>query len=425
MNKTLKFMMLIPVVTILWNNVANAQFTLSAEVRPRAEFRNGFKKPLESNMDAAFFVEQRTRLNTSFKSEKFDVFISLQDVRNWGAVSQVYKTDPTLHNIYEAWAAYNISSASKIAVGRMELDYDNVRILGNLDWASQGRSHDLVKYEYNGEGVKFHTGIAFNQDGTTPEFGKLTNTFYNVTGNYKTMQYAWFHKDWKGSGLSVLFLNNGVQAADSSVNFSQTFGFYGTKKLGEVALEYDAYYQFGKTPTGADLGAYMFGINATFWKTKPHNLSVGVDYLSGDKSNTTGKSEAFDPLYGTHHKFYGFMDYFYVGNGHAGRGLIDVFAKAKFKTGGKSVLLAQAHEFLAQTEIMGESAELSSTLGTEVDLVYVLKIAPEVTLNVGYSQLFYTESLETIKNVVDPKGASWAWAMITFKPTLFTTKTSE
>lgn len=410
----------------LWSNTAKAQFTLSAEIRPRAEFRNGFKKPLAEGQGPAFFVEQRTRLNTSFTSEKFDVYISMQDVRNWGSTTQVYKSDPTLQNIYQAWAAYKFNEKNSLAVGRMELDYDNVRILGNLDWAAQGRSHDLIKYEYKGDGIKFHAGAAFNQDISTPEPAKLNNTFYNVPGNYKTMQYAWFHKDWENSGLSLLLLNNGVQnPADSAVNFSQTFGFYGTKKLGSTALEYDAYYQFGKNPTGADLSAYMFAINATFFKSKPHNFTLGFEYLSGDKSSTS-KDETFNPLYGTHHKFYGFMDYFYVGNGHKNKGLIDAYIKGKFKTGEKSSLLAFAHEFVSQQSIVTESSQdLSSTLGTEIDLVYTLNIAPGVGFNLGYSHMFYTESMEYLKGVTNGKPASWAWAMISFKPTLFTTKQPE
>ena len=403
---------------------AVAQFTLSAEIRPRAEYRDGFKTLLPEGADAAFFVEQRSRLNALFVSEKFDVYLSLQDVRNWGAVPQVYKSDPSLQNVYQAWAAYKFNSKHSLAVGRMELDYDNVRILGNLDWAAQGRSHDLVKYEYKSNGIKFHAGAAFNQDATTPEPNKLSNTFYSVSGNYKTMQYAWFHKDWTKSGLSVLFINNGVQSlADSSVNFSQTVGFYGTKTLSNVGLEYDAYYQFGKNQAGVNVAAYMVGFNATFWKTKPNNLSVGFDYLSGDKSSTADKDETFNPLYGTHHKFYGYMDYFYVGNAHRNKGLVDLFVKAKFKTGEKSSLLAHAHHFLSQSEITTESSEdLSSSLGTEIDLVYVLNISPGVVLNVGYSRLFQTESLEYLKNVANPKDASWAWVMIGFKPTLFTTK---
>ncbi|HPM31253.1 MAG TPA: alginate export family protein [Chryseolinea sp.] len=404
-----------------------AQFTLSGEIRPRAEYRDGFKKPLPDGADAAFFVEQRSRLNAMFKSEKFDVYMSFQDVRNWGAVTQIYKSDPSLQNIYQAWASYKFNEKHALTLGRMELDYDNTRILGNLDWAAQGRSHDLVKYEFKGETTKLHVGAAFNQDSSTPEPTKLNSTFYNVQGNYKTMQFAWFHKDWEKATLSTLFINNGVQSpADSSVNFSQTIGVYGTKMIGGTSLEYDAYYQFGKNQTGKDLGAYMFAVNATFWKAKPNNLSIGVEYLTGDKSSTANKDEAFNPLYGTHHKFYGFMDYFYVGSGHKNKGLVDFFAKAKIKTSAKSSLLIQAHEFLSQTKIETETSEdMSSTLGTEFDFVYVLNIAPSVVLNVGYSTMFYTESLEFLKDTPDPKAASWAWVMISFKPTLFTTKTEN
>lgn len=409
---------------IAGSDEALAQFTLTGEVRPRAEYRHGFKRPLESGADPAFFVEQRTRLNSSFVSEKFDVLISLQDVRIWGATGQVYKADPGLQNLYEAWAAYKFDEKHSLAVGRMELDYDNARILGNLDWAQQGRSHDLVRYVYKSGSSSLHLGAAFNQDANTPEFGKLANTYYTGVANYKTMQYAWYHKDWEKSNLSLLFLNNGIQAADSSVNFTQTLGFYGNKKLGGSALEYEFYYQFGTNAAGADVSAFLAAANVTFFKSKPHNIALGFDYLSGNKPGTD-KNEAFDPLYGTHHKFYGYMDYFYVGNAHMGKGIANAYAKAKFKTGEKSALHAHLHEFFSAAEIgpSESGSELSSTLGTELDLVYNLQVAPGVVLFVGYSQMFYTESLEHIKSSTDPsKNASWGWAMISFKPALFTTK---
>ena len=413
-----------------------AQFTLSAEIRPRAEYRDGFKRPLEHGADPAFFVEQRTRLNTAFSSERIEVFISFQDVRNWGSTTQVYKSDPSLQNIYAAWAAYKVDPKHSISMGRMELDYDNARILGNLDWAAQARSHDLLKYEYKSEKIRLHAGAAFNQDYATPEPVKLSGTYYGVLNNYKTMQFAWLHRDWDNSGLSVLLLNNGaagtkvvngITLADSSINFSQTLGFFGTKIIGGASLEYDAYYQLGKNPSGQDLNAYMAGANITFWKSKPTNLSLGVEYLTGDKTSTTDKDENFNPLYGTHHKFYGFMDYFYVGNAHQNKGLINGFVKSKFKTGAKSSMLAHVHEFLSESRITnGENREMSSRLGTEVDLVYVLNAAPGVVLNVGYSQMFFTKSLESIKGVSDPRSnAAWAWAMISFKPILFTTKTAS
>lgn len=406
---------------------AMGQFTLSAEIRPRAEYRDGFKSPLPKEVEAAFFVEQRSRLSAMFSSEKFDVYLAFQDVRNWGATSQVYKSDPSLQNVYQAWAAYKISSKSMVTVGRMELDYDNVRILGNLDWAAQGRSHDLLKYQFKGERISVHVGAAFNQDALTPEPVKLAGTFYQVPGSYKTMQYAWLHKDWMKSGLSVLLLNNGVQStSDSVVYFSQTFGFYGTRKLGTIQLEYDAYYQVGRNSAGVELSAYMFGTNATFLKDGPNNLTLGLDYLSGDRSGTAGTDEAFDPLYGTHHKFYGFMDYFYVGNPHLKKGLVDLFLRVKIKTGKKSSLSVHGHQFFGQSRITDESgADLASSLGTEVDLLYVQNLAPGVILNVGYSRMIASASLEFIKGVQNAGSPSWAWVMIGFKPTLFVSGTAQ
>jgi hypothetical protein len=414
-------------VFTLLSTAAVAQLTLSGEIRPRVEYRDGFKRPIEHGSDAAFFVEQRTRINAQFTAEKFDVYVSFQDVRNWGATAQVYKSDPSLQNLYEAWAAYKINQNHTIRIGRVALDYDNARIIGNLDWAAQGRSHDVLKYELKGEHSKLHVGAAFNQDAITPEPNKLSSTFYGVPGNYKTMQFAWFHRDWKSAGLSALFINNGVQSAtDSIVRFSQTAGVYGTKSFGNVALEYDAYYQFGKNPSGKSISAYLLGANLTFWKSSPMNLTVGADLLSGDKSSTLSNDETFNPLYGTHHKFYGVMDYFYVGNGHKNKGLVDVFVKTRIKTGERSNVLAHLHQFFSQSAIVTETSdEISSSLGTELDLVYNFNITQGVVLNAGYSAMFFTNSLEYLKDSVDPRAASWAWIMIGFKPTLFTTKSDK
>jgi hypothetical protein len=411
----------------LASSAATAQFTLSGEIRPRGEYRDGFKRPLDQGTDAAFFVEQRTRINAQFTAEKFDVYVSFQDVRNWGATSQVYKSDPSLQNLYEAWAAFKINPKHTVRIGRVALDYDNARIIGNLDWAAQGRSHDLLKYELAGEHSKLHVGIAFNQDANTPEPNKLSSTFYGVSGNYKTMQYAWFHHDWKDAGISALLINNGVQSAsDSVVRFSQTAGVYGTKSFGNVALEYDAYYQFGKSPSGKTISSYLLGANLTFWKSSPMNLTLGGDYLTGDKSSTANKDETFNPLYGTHHKFYGYMDYFYVGNGHKNKGLVDVFVKTRIKTGERSNVLAHLHQFFSQSTIVTEASdEMSSSLGTEIDLVYNFNITQGVVLNAGYSAMFFSNSLEYLKDSVDPKAASWAWLMIGFKPTLFTSKSEK
>lgn len=401
--------------------VAKGQFKLSAEIRPRAEFRNGFKRPIEKGLDPAFFVEQRTRLTAGYVSDKFDFSMTMQDVRIWGGTSQVYKSDPALFNMYEAYGTYHFSTNHHLSLGRMALDYDNARILGNLDWAQQGRSHDLVKYTYKGASLQVDLGLAFNQDANTPEFKKLAGSYYSGVKNYKTMQYVWLHKDFEKAGLSVLALNNGVQYAPDTVHFSQTLGAYFTPQLGSTSFVLEAYVQGGKDVAGQDLRSYMLAASWDFINHKPVSLGVGTDILSGDDVKTA-QNETFTPLYGTNHKFYGFMDYFYVGNGHSKKGLIDIYLKSKIKTGQQSSLSVHAHQFFAQTTIPAtndQAGDISSNLGAELDLVWVARLGPEIKFVGGYSQMFQTSSMHAIKDSVDPRGLqNWAWAMFVFKPQL-------
>lgn len=69
---------------------------------------------------------------------------------------------------------------------------------------------------------------------------------------------------------------------------------------------------------------------------------------------------------------------------------------------------------------------LSSSLGTEIDLVYGVKLHKAVNLKAGYSHMFATESMVAIKGTGDNTLMNnWAWLMLTFKPTLFESKTAE
>ena len=402
--------------TLISPFLASAQIKISGEIRPRSEFRNGFKTPILESQDPAFFTEQRTRLNLDYENEKFFAKISVQDVRIWGAVDQVYKTDPSLFNLHEGYAGYKFSSSSAIRVGRMELDYDNARFLGNLGWAQQSRSHDLALFTYSGKSLKFHLGAAFNQDANTPEFKKVVSTYYSGVNNYKAMQFAWLHKDWKNVSSSLLILNNGVQTGtsdDSSTKFSQTFGTFNTLKGKKLGGTVEAYYQ-----TGDNLAAYLLAGSIQYKGIKDLPLTLGVDYLSGTKAGDS-KNTSFNPMYGTNHKFYGFMDYFYVGNAHGNVGLTDIYLNTKVKLSSKSALLVFAHQFSAAVEV----PDMSKNLGTEIDLVFNKNIAPAVNLKAGYSQMFASDTMYAIKGKTpQDKGNCWGWVMLTFSPVFFSSK---
>lgn len=407
------------IISIFFSKPSAAQFQLSGEIRPRTEFRNGFKTLNTADNLPTLFIEQRTRLNFGYLKENLGFKVSFQDIRMWGNTAQIYKDDPSLTNIFEAYAEYRFDKKWGIKVGRQALSYDNERFLGTLDWAQQSRSHDLLKFTFKDSlGFTMDGGIAFNQNnGSEPT--KLSSTFYNGTANYKTMQYLWLHKDLKKGKISLLVLNDGRQKADSTTAFKQTYGVYAEQNIGPFLLHEEVFYQGGRTVSSKKVDAYMLAFSAALPKVFA-SPELGIDYLSGTSINSLNEN-AFDPAFGTNHKFYGHMDYFYVGNPHAQAGntsgLIDIYLNTKLKTGKKSLIQLNFHQLSSPVDIFSDNTKLSRSLGQEIDIIYNLNVHPAVNFKLGYSQLFSTESLETIKGVTNKGPNQWAWTMIAFTPT--------
>jgi hypothetical protein len=396
---------------------AFAQFTLSGELRPRAEYRNGYKTLTADNSEAALFVSQRTRINSQFVSENYTFFVSVQDVRVWGDVPQLNTSDLNGLAIHEAWGQIKFSSDFGVKLGRQEIIYDDSRIFGNVGWAQQGRSHDAAIFKFGNENYKLDLGIAYNQDKEA-----LFENIYTISGNYKALQYAWFHKDWNKVNASFLLLNNGLQNVDEEeIRYSQTLGTNLKIKASEnLTIDANAYLQTGKDVLDNDLSASLLGLDLGYKASSKLNLGLGLEIQSGnDYNGDAGENNAFTPFYGTNHKFNGFMDYFYVGNHVNSVGLVDIYAKISTTLGEKSNLTAFIHNFSSQGEI---SANVDKGLGTELDLVYSHKFNNDISIGAGYSQMFASEGLEVIKNNTDGNANNWAWLMVTIKPTLFSSK---
>ena len=397
-----------------------AQFTLDGEFRPRTEFRNGYKTLNPSDVDPALFTSQRTRLNTKFESEKYSFFVSIQDVRVWGDVSQLNVADKNGLAIHQAWGMVNFNGMT-LKAGRQEIIYDDSRMLGNVGWAQQGRSHDALLLKF-GKTYKLDLGFAFNQENES-----LTGTTYNVPNNYKSLQYAWFNKQWDNFGASILFLNNGLQyidvadAENNEVRYSQTIGTHLKFKFSEALnATSNLYYQGGKDVVDRDLSAFLVGLDLNYKASSVWSLGVGFEIQSGNAyDGDSSENKAFNPFYGTNHKFNGFMDYFYVGNHINSTGLLDVFAKVNAKLNDKSSLGLWIHNFSSYAEIANG---VKKQLGTEVDLQYNYTFTKDVAVGAGYSQMFASEGMEVLKNNSDGNINNWAWVMITINPTIFTSK---
>ncbi|MDX8554233.1 alginate export family protein [Tenacibaculum sp. 1B UA] len=391
-----------------------AQLTIDAELRPRAEYRHGFKTLFPDNANPALFVSQRTRLNTTYKTEKLNFYVSFQDVRVWGDVPQLNTTDNSGLSVHQAWGEILLDTNFSVKLGRQEVIYDDSRIFGNVGWAQQARSHDMVMLKYKKDSFKFDVGLAFNQSKEN-----LTGTNLTTPNTYKAMQYAWLHKDWSDFSGSFLFLNNGMQSPNG-LKYSQTIGTHLTAKKDKFTIAANLYYQFGNDVLNRDLNAYLLGLEAILKASEKAKIGLGVELQSGNDYNTSAdENNAFTPFYGTNHKFNGFMDYFYVGNHINSVGLLNLYAKANFKLNSKSGLTAFVHNFSAAADI---NNSVSNQLGTEVDIVYGYKFTKDIGFKAGYSHLFPSEGMEVLKGNSDSNTNNWAWVMVTIKPTLFTSK---
>ncbi|MGB5941872.1 MAG: alginate export family protein [Leeuwenhoekiella sp.] len=405
------------------------EFSLGADLRQRFEYRHGFNNLFPDDADPTAFIRQRARLNFEYSAEKLKVFIAVQDISTWGDTRQILPQDGNdSFMLFQAWASLRIDENWSTKLGRQVLSYDDQRIFGGLDWAMQGRFHDAALLKYVKNGLKADLGFAYSNQGE-PQL----NSLYSVNGffSYKTMQFVHINKKWNKSSVSLLLLNNGFQKSETTDGVTvpdglynrQTAGTYFKFPLGKVNLAGSAYYQFGDANAAEQsLSACQASIEATY---KPGSCLYGLGFeaLSGTDQGSTGDNNSFFPLYGTNHKFNGFMDYFYVGNHANNVGLNDLYAKTVIKTGTTSTLLLKAHYFSANAALANDA---DSYLGTEVDVVFTQPLFKNVKLNLGYSQMFASDSMSLIKGGrASDNTNNWGWAMLVINPNLFSKKLEQ
>jgi Alginate export len=488
---------------------AYGQFTLDGEVRPRFEYRRGYKSIADSAQDNAAFVEQRTRLNFGYKTEGYIFKVALQYINVWGSQPQLINnysklnSDGSYFDFHEAWAQALMTKNLSLKFGRQEIILDDHRIFGSVGWTQQARSHDAVILKFKKNKFKADFAAAYNQDKAA--LAKTEAQF----GSYKAFQYLWLHNDFgKNFGVSVLFLNNGKEQVDSTRydtapatayykdNYSQTAGTRLTFKKNKLSINGAFYAQMGRDGNrgvyysdydgkyNKEISAMNYSLDVNYKITKKFSAGVGYEYLSGNSQTDTSASNArtnnaFNPLYGTNHKFNGFMDYFYVGNWTKPTdnvGLQDIIFRLKYKAE-KFWIGADVHMFSAAndvwdgykfsddintqnniiadpnstaTQITAAANEItaindkkytdytmSAGLGTEIDLTFGFNLAKGVAFKGGYSVMMGTETLAYLKGTTyggnntnagqgrTDQNSSWGWAMIIVKPSFIGGKKAE
>ncbi|NJW51558.1 alginate export family protein [Salinimicrobium oceani] len=389
-------------------------FEAGLQLRPRYEFRNGFKTLLVEEEDPASFISQRSRLFLGFENEALQVKFSVQSTGVWGDSPTMRLEDNNALSVFEAYGQYQVSPQFILRVGRQVLTYDNQRILGEVDWAQQAQSHDAALLSWWLAGNhRLDVGAAYNSSAET-----VARIPYNVN-SYKNMQFAWYHLDVNKVGFSFLLLNTGYEhglaGASPKVDYLQTYGAFHQFNSGNFFGNVAAYGQTGER-NDREVDAWYAGINLNYKLNTAWTLGMGGEYFSGtDRSESSEHIFSFTPLFGTNHGFNGSMDYFFVGNHQNDVGLLDLYGKLSWKSS-KSEVFVAPHFFSSAAEV---GAGYAPYLGTEIDFVGLYKVQRDFSIGIGYSQMFASATLEVLKGGDRDRTQNWAWIMLNFTPKIF------
>jgi hypothetical protein len=491
----------------------SAQFSLNGQLRTRTEFRDGVGTLNTKGSSAAFFTSQRARLTFGYKWDRLNFNLSVQDIRVWGQdASSISNADGNRLMVHEAWAEVTLMNSAdttiktkwldnlSFKIGRQALIYDDVRLLGDLDWLQQARRHDALLLKAVHKGWQFDLGAGFNQNsdafgitgtgyvaGNVPAYvtsstGQLVPTpagllplapngsvaasssksgapvLSNPPGTnalnqqYKSMQMLYVSRKFGQTKFAALFFKDDFakyrsdSAATASgglvygrrydvkgVNSRLTYGLMINGTIGNAsglkkAWQIGGYLQSGKDRDGKDLTALHYFASLIFQKGK-FSFGPGFEYLSGnDPSTPATENNRFDPLYGTPHRQWGYMDYYYVGTGSPVGGLVNPYFKVKYQSN-NFFISVDAHHFRLAENVLNAAdpakAKIDNDLGYEFDFTANYTLNKFTTLELGYAFMKATNSTEYVKKGTmnqANQNPQWAYLMVNIRPDFFFTK---
>jgi len=459
--------LLLLAVFLLLAATSSAQFTISGEFRPRAEYRDGYTRLRDSTQTGYFDILGRTRLIFDYKSEQFTTRFSIQHAYVFGE-NNLFNSDTIRNNtvnIFEAWFKYDFTKGFAIRVGRTALSYDDQRLIGYNNWRPQGSAHDIVGLQWNCPKSTYQGDFSFAVNNAAPAGAFLSN--YSLK-NYKYMTYLWNQMSFFKDMLKVSLMGvvdayqlptqyKSVTQTTYVFNGTDTVGFFNTTSLvpvtdpNQVYARYTVggnawfnwkklsvwaggYYQGGHIQDGREVSATMWGVNAYYQIVKPFRLGAGYERMSGTDNNPDRKAEvakkvnSFNTLYGTAHQLYGYMDMFntmlYSVPNYPG--LNQIYARGTVNFSKVTSLEATWRYFSFSQEYLPDGTKVGKNLGSELDLMFIYKPLPNFELNAAYCYFFPTSAMEKLNGLKSSvKGSQYAYIQITYKPKFFSTEKKQ
>ena len=395
-------------------------FSIQASLWSRGEFRDG-ALPAENGVDHAGFLMSNNVIRMNYSGKNLEARFSPMFFGIWGA-----KGSGSLA-IEEAWLGLK-SGGWFMRLGRQKLSYDDERIIGGNDWAMATSTHDIIKAGFELGKHKLHVLAAFNQNNENTNGGSY---YKDGAQAYKNMQALWYHFDPVPQlGASLIFMNTGMQNTmltekENKTEYQQLFGAFVSWKPRYFSLQASYYRQTGHDEYGLPIHAWMTGAEVEWRIADWLGLNPGFFFMSGDQNYFVPQQGAFgmarktevrgfNPIFGSHHQFYGAMDFFYVNTYYGGNtpGLQDYHAGLRLRPF-QALNLDVSYHLLA-TAVPIENAS-TQVLGHEVELEASWKIGKDITLMAGYSFMVGTETMQLLKRG-DEDRLRWAWLMLRVTP---------
>jgi hypothetical protein len=402
-------------------------FKFSGSIRPRFEAVGEGAQGLKAGQDAAHTTMQ-TRINVkAIVDDNTSVFVQIQDVRTWGgetattappSITQTGTGSSGNLDFHEAYLTLNnlLDAGLNLKIGRQEMVFDEHRLIGNIGWIQQGQSFDAARAGFRlgelsltaffAKTLAKDTHPTLKSDTLPSSVSSFESSFsglratYSLGGKDRITPYLYYAISPSRTGAGP------DSSPDVAKNITYT-GLYIVKHFGKIRARFDGAYEFGEKDSTTDIRAFMLtaSLGTKLDIANGANISLWVDYLSGDDGTDATTDNTFDTPYATNHKFYGHIDKFL--NIPTG-GLADYIVKTWVKPTAKIKLVADGHIFRSPEAAV-------SDLGSEIDLQARYALGKHTGLAVGYSR-FFKGGAGAVGVGGDPSlDSNWAFAMITVK----------
>jgi hypothetical protein len=439
-----------------------ADVSFSGQIRPRFNLDQDANDATKTSKTFSSRVRLNAKANVNANTE---VFLQLQSIGTWGTASTDLGTrvsagggnpvgnqqasdqlaDVGFHQAYVTLKNF-AGQGVDAKIGRQEVILDGHRLFGNTGWTDGAETKDAIRLTHAGgnHAINYIYIESSNQDSGT---GSLKNDKASVHVLHTKTQGV------LGGALSGYLTLTNDAATDTSGSNEENWYTIGARQAGKIAgIDYrvEYYHQLGEAgnlatasgygitdAAGADRDANMVGVR--LGKSFANNTSVTLwyDRLSGvdDEDQSSGEWGAFDTMYDTGHKYYGYQDMYLerFGANTNYYGLQDIALKTKMPISESITLKADLHHFRTATDLTGADADgiiasradgegqvngaMDNDLGTEVDITVVHKYDANTVISLGLSRYLTTQTFSQVNGFGNAgsnanDNANWAYLMV-------------